>query len=320
MQDHVSFSRPILELCYYLTCEGASILDFSHSIPRRELDLIAYSSADLQCQLHRFSNSQTVDEYAELLHKASMVLPILAQDASVVEVASSAIWHTDLHLGNIFVSHDDPTKIEGIIDWQSVQAAPLFIQARFPEFLRPPKDYISGTEVPRLPDNFDDLDTEQREEAIDQKTLASQSKYYEMSCLGYNKQVYNAMKLDRRLWELFTCCQLFTNGSLVPLRNSLICLCHDWDLLDLPGACLYGFTEDELQRHDEQTIQYQDSRYLWDMAKTQLCTDDSGWVPVERWEVANELNEHLHHMYMEDFGEQLKTGSATPWPFPPNKS
>lgn len=304
----------------FLTSEGDSILDFSHSISRRELDHIADSSADLQCQLHRFNNSQTVDEYAELLQKASMVLPVLAQDTSVVEAASSVIWHTDLHLGNIFVSPDDPIKIEAIIDWQSVKAAPLFIQARFPEFLRPPKDYIFGAEVPRLPDNFDDLDPEQREEAIDQEALASQSKYYEMSCLGYNKQVYNAMKLDRRLWELFTCCQISANGSLVPSRNSLIRLCHDWDLLGFPGICPYGFTEDELQRHNEQTIQYQDSRYLWDLAKTQICTDDSGWVPLERWEVTNELNEHLHNMYMKAFGEQLELGAATPWPFQPNNS
>jgi hypothetical protein len=170
---------------------------------------------------------QSVKEYSLLLQKAREILSILSRDPRVVEAASSTLWHTDLHLGNIFVSSDDPTIIEGIIDWQSAQVAPLFIQARFPEFLRPPKDYNSGTEIPTLPDNFNELDSEQKEQATREKILASQSKYYEMSCLATSKRVYDALKLDRMLWEPFTCCQLFSNGSMVPLRNSMIHISQD---------------------------------------------------------------------------------------------
>lgn len=44
------------------------------------------------------------------------------------------------------------------------------------------------------------------------------------------------------------------------------------------------FTDEELQMHDEHVMQYEDLLYLWDIVKTQLCTDDSGWVPMDRWE------------------------------------
>jgi len=40
-----------------------------------------------------------------------------------------SIWHTDLHLGDIFVSQDSPPQILSLIDWQSVPIAPLFLQA-----------------------------------------------------------------------------------------------------------------------------------------------------------------------------------------------
>jgi hypothetical protein len=179
----------------------------------------------------------------------------------VLEGAGSVIWHTDLHLGNIYVSSDDPTTIEDVIDWQSAQAAPLFIQAQFPELLRPPKNYSAGTEFPTLPEDFEELDPDQKEKVAEEQTLAAQSKYYEMSCLGYNKPIYDAMKLDRRLWEPFTCCQLFPKGSMVPLRSSLARLFHDWKNMGLPGSCPFEFAEDSLQRHNQQVQHYQDTVY-----------------------------------------------------------
>lgn len=174
-------------------------MEFALATPRRELDTIVNSKSEVQHQLNRFDESQSLDEYSGLLQKAKEIIPTLSNHPRVEQGADPVLWHTDLHLGNIFVSPDDPTTIEGIIDWQSAHIAPLFIQARFPEFFRPPKDYNPGTSVPSLPDNFDELDPEQKNQATREKTLASLSKYYEMSCLVYNKRVYDAMKLDRRL-------------------------------------------------------------------------------------------------------------------------
>ncbi|RAL01940.1 phosphotransferase family protein [Aspergillus ibericus CBS 121593] len=234
-----------------------SILDFALSIPHRELALVANNREKVQHHLTHFSEDQSADEYCDLLQKVLLVLPALSRHPQVLARAGSTIWHTDLHLGNIYVSTDDPTTIEGVIDWQSAQAAPLFIQAQFPEFLRPPKDYSPGTEIPALPDNFDELDPDERVRATKEQTLAAQSKYYEMFCLAYNKPVYDAMELDRRLWEPFTCCQLFSHGSLVPLRNALIRLSQDWDLLGLPGRCPFEFTEEDIKRHNGQVQQYE---------------------------------------------------------------
>ncbi|EGE07154.1 phosphotransferase enzyme family protein [Trichophyton equinum CBS 127.97] len=254
----------------------------------KELALIATERDRIQSLLNQFDTHQSVDEYSDLLQKATQVLPYLSKDLEVLKWSDSVIWHNDLHLGNIYISPDDPTIIKGVIDWQSIEACPLFTQVQFPEFLRPPKSYCPGTEIPKLPDNFDDLDPDEKETAKEEHALATQSKYYEMYCLGYNIPVYNAMKLDRRLWEPFVCCELPSTGFLVPLRNSLILIFQDWNLL--------GFS---------------------DIIKGQLRTDDNGWVPIERWEATNKMNEYLFDTYIKTMnGEMSPDMAKKTWPFP----
>ncbi|RAL05584.1 phosphotransferase family protein [Aspergillus ibericus CBS 121593] len=317
------WSKDVTGMCKSMPNVGpwASFLEFALSIPERELDIMTDSTSEVQHHLNQFDESQSLDEYFNLLQKVKAIIPTISHHPLVREVADPVLWHTDLHLGNIFVSMDDPTIIEGIIDWQSTQIAPLFLQARFPEFLRPPKDYNPGTDIPNLPSNFDELDPEQKDQARRERASASQSKYYEMSNLAYNKRVYDAMKLDRRLWEPFTCCQLFSNGSMVPLRNSLLRVSQDWDFLDLPGSCPFQFSEEELKMHNEKVVLYQDMLYLWDVVKTQLCTDDSGWVPMERWEKTNDMNKSLFETYIKTMSEELSLDAASKkWPFPPKSS
>ncbi|OGM47467.1 hypothetical protein ABOM_002621 [Aspergillus bombycis] len=296
----------------------SSLLNFALSNPQRALAHIASSRVEVQEHLNRFGRAQSMDEYISLLHKMIETLPILSSNPEVLEVSPPVLWHTDLHLHNILVAPDNPTTIQGIIDWQSTQSAPLFTQARFPEFLRPPKNYIAGVQMPRLPDDFEALSPEQQEDAKRDKTLASLSKYYEISCRRFNEPAYNGMSLDRRLWEPFTPCSLPDCGSLVPLRNALIRLSRGWDALALPGICPSGFTERELESHVEQEEQYNDILYLWDIVKNRLYTEDAGWVPNNRWDATNEVNRNLFNVYIEAVREEMSPEEAVElWPFPP---
>lgn len=47
---------------------------------------------------------------------------LLPKDAVVTR---PVLWQTDLHADNIFVDPDNPSKVLGIIDWQSAHVAPL---------------------------------------------------------------------------------------------------------------------------------------------------------------------------------------------------
>lgn len=73
--------------------------------------------------------------------------------------------------------------------------------------------------------------------------------------------------------------------------------------------------------HNEHVVQYEDLLYLWDIVKTQLCTDDSGWVPIERWEKTKEMNKTLFDMYVQTMRKELSPVAASKkWPFPPKSS
>ncbi|RWQ93860.1 kinase-like domain-containing protein [Paecilomyces variotii] len=254
--------------------------DYTCSIPQCELDFIA-----------KFP-SKSVDEYGTLLAKASSIFPALSRDPRVTKLSSPFLRHPYLDLSNILISPDDATAIQGIVDWQSSKITPLFVQAHFPDFVIPPKDYILGPGIPTLPEDFDKLSSEQQEQAVRNNRLATLSKYYEMVTLIRNESVHDALVLDRRLSELFTCYELFPDGTLVPLRNCLIRVFQDWAHLGLPGQCPFGFTKEELERHGEHLV------------TEQLRTDNTGW--------------YLYDMFIDTMSEEMSPeAAAKKWPFPP---
>jgi hypothetical protein len=56
---------------------------------------------------------------------------------------ASVLWHGDLHTQNFFVDPGIPTRIMGIIDWQSASASPLSCKSRAVAF------WISMAQTPR---------------------------------------------------------------------------------------------------------------------------------------------------------------------------
>ena len=234
----------------------------------------------------------------------------------IARSSAPALWHTDLHFGNIFVSTDDPTFIEGIIDWQSSVVAPLFLQYRMPGFLKPPNEYTRGTKAPQLPDNFDQLDTILQQRAILEKKLATRWKLYEMYCLTKNRDVYIALGLDRRLWEPFARCGESSSNSIVPLRGNLIRLLDDWGLLGLSAECPFAFTTDELKKHKAEATRYQDRVDLQALVRDQLGTDDEGWVSLSDWDSVKAENQRPLHMFVETMVDEMsKEEAINMWPF-----
>jgi aminoglycoside phosphotransferase (APT) family kinase protein len=69
-----------------------------------------------------------------LLRATAELMKFFDSNTPIQQFLQPAIWHTDLHLGNIFVSESGPPKILSFIDWQSVSISPLFLQARWPVF------------------------------------------------------------------------------------------------------------------------------------------------------------------------------------------
>lgn len=108
---------------------GASASEYFSAIAKREMECIR-TAAQNEPSLMDFGGKDTAREiHINLLNQFLAILPYILPSQYF---CSPTLLHQDLHLENIFVDSADPTKISGIIDWQSTYSAPLFMQARFP--------------------------------------------------------------------------------------------------------------------------------------------------------------------------------------------
>ncbi|KAH7377277.1 hypothetical protein BKA66DRAFT_551002 [Pyrenochaeta sp. MPI-SDFR-AT-0127] len=102
------------------------------------------------------------------------------------------IWHGDLHTQDIFVDPENPARIIGIIDWQTISASPLFMQVTRPGFLD-----FNGPEEPgkvSLPENFDRLSLNGQREAKALQQAQTLHNIYMAQCYRQNPQVFLAMQ------------------------------------------------------------------------------------------------------------------------------
>jgi hypothetical protein len=127
-------------------------------------------------------------------------------------LGSAHIWHGDLHAGNIFVDPANPTRIVGLIDWQSTELAPLYFQARQPHFIDHEGPATHGLERPVLPPDFAQLDAERKKKA--QALFLQQS-----LCALYRKVVHDECP------EIFECLEFQESTAFTLLllaRNILV--------------------------------------------------------------------------------------------------
>ena len=184
-------------------------------------------------------------------------MQILGAHSDLIRHAKPTICHTDLHMGNIFVLEGDPSTISAIIDWQFSQIAPMFLQARWPTFLNPPSDYPAGFIKPTLPEDYEDLDSDEKELADYKFEQVMAAKAYEVRCFLDNQDAYNAMNIPRVFRELFIRCgETWEEGS-PPFRACIIEIFKRWPELGLPGECPYTLHKEDLQKREKQLREYE---------------------------------------------------------------
>jgi hypothetical protein len=235
------------------------------------------------------------------------------------KVSEPALWHTDLHMGNIYVSEKDPTEIVSLIDWQSVVVSPLFLQARFPIFLDVDENYPLGTkELPQLPPNFDELDDEDKVYAEHKLRETTVAKGYELSTGAKNTMAYKALQIPRFLRELFVRCSEASEEGVIPLRACLIEYAANWEEIGFEGECPISFSEEDLKRHEQQFDEYSNYHKVHEWARGILGTDAEGWLmPMVDIEEARKKSDEL----LEEFVRRCDQYNMTPermreiWPY-----
>jgi len=265
----------------------------------------------------KLRNQSSLRSYSEddiaLLEKAADLMDIIPLQKG----SQPVLWHTDLHMGNIFVSESEPSKIVSLIDWQSVSILPLFLQARWPVFLEPPSDYIRGFVHPQLPNNFESMDDDDKELAMHRFKQASRTKAYETSTFLKNRDAYHAMDVPGVFKVLFVRCgEVFEEGA-EPLRACLIEISQSWEQLKLPGTCPFSFTPSEINTHKTAFEEYEELHRVKKFAMEYLDTDLEGWIaPAMKFEEKQAQNRVLFEYYLENLANGKSRGELLKlWPF-----
>lgn len=240
-------------------------------------------------------------------------------EASLIDkVSEPVLWHTDLHMGNIYVSEENPA-IVSLIDWQSIVVSPLFLQARFPDFLSIEEDYALGTtDLPKLPQNYNEMNASDQEYADYKLKEAKLAKVYELSSGSKNNQAYKALHVPSFLRELFIRCGQVSEEGMIPLQACLIELSKAWSDLGFAKQCPVTFSEVDLSRHEQQFQAYRDYHEIHELARNILCTDFEGWIsPYVDFAAKQQQNEELLQEVMRRSTEYNKSPEEirTIWPY-----
>ncbi|KKK25699.1 hypothetical protein P175DRAFT_0491405 [Aspergillus ochraceoroseus IBT 24754] len=267
-------------------------------------------------QLPSFLNSSTEDHYS-LLQMTKAVLPAIANSAKLLDKAQPILWHPDLHMGNIFVSENDPGIVTGIIDWQNSSVSPAFLQAQWPVFLLPPEGYQLGHIMPGLPAGFENMDDDEKEIALYNKAKATWTKAYEAASFLNNRKAWQGMQVVPELKEIFRRCGGTWDEGVLPLREVLIEIFLNPRDLGLPdGSLPLHFTDEQLARHKRQFTIYQEWHEMRKFIKEMLDTDDEGWIPPGRdLDEMKSRNKILFQYYVTK-AQKPPEEVKSMWPFP----
>lgn len=164
-------------------------------------------------------------------------------------VASSHLWHSDLHVANIFVNPSKPTEIVGLIDWQSTELAPLYYHARQPYIIDYDGPSVHGLERPCLPQNIAQLDRAEQEQAQALFLKQSLCALYKTLVHQQNPPLYHALEFQRTpSFSLLLLARNLTVDGEATYLAEVAELEPIWDTLPGVGNAVYPFVFSVEQR------------------------------------------------------------------------
>ncbi|KEY83884.1 phosphotransferase enzyme [Aspergillus fumigatus] len=228
----------------------------------------------------RQSDSQgSPDCHIKLLDKSLEVVPHLIPHPGQNR---SVLWHSDLHLGNIFVKKN---QIVSIIDWRGCSSLPVFHACRLPKFLN-----IHGPLLFDLP-SATGLTPQEKEENLQRYQLTQLQRLYITKFCQIDNDVVSALSFPQALtrqqlidfsgytWE---------DDGLFLFREMMIRTWREW--MEFTGqpqsSCPVTFGADELASHVAEGTSWEDRRELF----SALGIPIGGWVHLEHFEAKVENN------------------------------
>ena len=224
--------------------------------------------------------------------------------------------HPDLHLSNIFI---DPTdlKITSILDWQGTRALPYSIHAGYPRFLSNNGEGVSRVrELDRLPDNFDSLDADEKEERQMAHIHRLSCQLYILATAKYNRRHFDALrqKVNPLRAEVVSRAGLPWNGDLVAFRGALLDVINNWGRFG-EEPCPLQYSAVEIKQWMEENKEWSEASDLLKAFRTDLCINEEGWIASEVYEESAERNRLLRREITSTAEPELRKEMWRAWPF-----
>lgn len=237
----------------------------------------------------------------------------IAESPTLLRHAQPILCHPDFHPGNIFVTHEDPTVIRSIIDWQFTSIMPRFTQVRWPLLLTPPEDYRTGMSSPELPPEYDSVADSDHGAGKQKQAEAMRTKCYEAALVKTHLDSYLALtETDAAIRQLFMSSPCTYREGILPVRDSLIKIYRNWSKLGFQGTCPYRFTQGEISRHETQIEDYRGWLKLREYTHDLLRSNDGGWVPPHvDFDEAKAKHEKLYHHFVDRRKSHMSEEDAT---------
>ena len=283
---------------------SSSLLKYSFNcLSYAGTDTLSFVQATIQIQqkwLRNFAPARSIDQvvsrsvldtspdfHIRLLDQLLAVIPFVLPPE---QISFPVLWHTDLHAGNIMVKSEGTPDMVGVIDWQGMSVAPLFMQSVFAKFARYTGDdriaIPPGIQKPSLPPDFGQYPEDEQVYLKSQLRLAILHKRYEFSIIyrsPYQLAVHEYPHMEHLLPPLYAASRTWYEGAH-HLAQYLIEMQESWNEI-APGTpfpvCLH---QEDIERHytEYARLKAYDER-VYSIAKD-LKLEGDGWVSNERYE------------------------------------
>lgn len=243
-------------------------------------------------------------EILDLIDKYLSITPYITQSGKTErKICTPTLWHSDLHLNNIFI---DPASnlITSIIDWQSTRIAPLVLQAKIPRMFRHVHPLKPGWLMPVKASNHENLDPKEKLKADKLYESALCQKYYEVITAKRNPLRYSALRHNETLKAPFcvplrTVCGAWKNRKLWKLRSSLVSIRENWQEIETAAVkCPNHFTEEELKLHEEEIDNLDHIEQMMEGFQKAGILPPDGRVDPEDFEYMQNMNHVQREQYL----------------------
>lgn len=216
------------------------------------------------------------------------------------------IRHPDLQPHNIFVS--DNFDIVGLIDWQHCSVLPLFLQSGVPKYWQNTSDEPVVIEKPSLPSNYEQLDTAEKGQAIQEYRQRQLHLLYLGGTTRFNPQLMDAFLTKGLTFKrrIFKHASTPWEGDNITLKADLILATRNWSGLAAhiwSSPCPISFSQDEADECLRLDSLLRDVDADFAGVRENIGVGSDGWVPHEGYQDAVEKNTYIRQQVAQSHEE-----------------